>query len=105
VKQKGCPFMSIEIRALNAQYEGSLIEIERDGAQPVTVVASPSLEVLQILRVSDRQALVLLRAFGGPAGEVAMLDIDDREGQGVSVAPSAGQPARAALAQVLTTPC
>jgi hypothetical protein len=69
--------MSIEIRALNAQYEGSLIEIERDGAPPVTVVASPRLEVLQILRVSDRQALVLLRAFGGTAGEVAMLDIDD----------------------------
>ncbi|MEO0823744.1 MAG: hypothetical protein AAF074_25455 [Pseudomonadota bacterium] len=67
--------MSIAIRALNAQDDGSLIEIKRDGQKDVLLTASPSLIVREIHRVSADHALLLMSHFSRAKGEVALLDI------------------------------
>ena len=69
------------IRALNAQDNGSLIEICEGGTKPDLVIASPRLEISDIWRVSDAHAFIAMTSPNpsGERGEVARLDIAARK--------------------------
>ncbi|MEM9247858.1 MAG: hypothetical protein AAGB05_04065 [Pseudomonadota bacterium] len=66
--------MTMTIRALNAQNDGSILEFRPEGGSPRRVVASTRLMVQDTQTIAPDRAIVVMSAFGGVQGEVALLD-------------------------------